>query len=261
MLAVVDFTFGTRRISIRPAGTTYANPHVSITALVPYKDYSQILTEVSRANSRYNSLQVFWNRRFISGLSFSAACTLSKSMDNSSSYSDIVPDTYDTSNLWGPSTYDVRDAFVGTFTYDVPFLREQHYLTGKLLGGWQLSGTAQYLSGSPGSVYSTNTDYAGAGEAGLPQFWVMHGKPSYPRQLSHSATSSTTFFRTVTLAVIRCLPHLHREPSTCSMVFEMRSMVLASRIGMQGCSRNLPSTNATRFEFHAEAYDVFNHPN
>ena len=29
-------------------------------------------------------------------------------MDGGSNYRDIVPDTYNTSNLWGPSEYDER---------------------------------------------------------------------------------------------------------------------------------------------------------
>jgi hypothetical protein len=248
-------------INQAPAGTTYANPHVSIAALVPYKGFSQILTEVSRASSKYNALQVFWNRRFTNGLGFSAAYTLAKSMDNSSSYSDIVPDTYDTSNLWGPSTYDVRNTFVGTFTYDLPFLRAQQHLAGKLLGGWQLSGTAQYLSGSPGSVYSTNTDFAGTGEAGLPQFWVMHGKPSYPRQFSRSATSSTTYFSTTTPSG----DPLFTPPAqgTFNLQHGIRDAIYGP--GFQdwnaGLFKKFAIDERNVFEFRAEAYDVFNHPN
>lgn len=244
-----------------PAGTTFANPHVSIAALVPYKGFSQILTEVSRASSKYNALQVFWNRRFTNGLGFSAAYTYSKSMDNSSSYSDIVPDTYDTSNLWGPSTFDVRNAFVGTFTYDLPFLRSQQHLAGKIFGGWQLSGTAQFLGGSPGSVYSTNTDYAGAGDSGLPQFWVMHGKPSYPRQFSHSSTSSTTYFSTTTPSG----DPLFTPPAqgTFNLQHGIRDSIYGP--GFQdwnaGLFKKFAIDERNVFEFRAEAYDVFNHPN
>ena len=88
-------------------------------------------------NSMYNSLQVSWNRRFTSGSMFGVTYTLSKSMDNGSNYRDIVPDTYNTSNLWGPSEYDTRHIVIVNYLYDLPFFKNSNDLTGKLLGGWE----------------------------------------------------------------------------------------------------------------------------
>ncbi|HEY4358439.1 MAG TPA: carboxypeptidase regulatory-like domain-containing protein [Acidobacteriaceae bacterium] len=249
-------------INQAPAGTTYANPHVNIAALVPYKGFSRILMEQSAASSRYNSLQVFWNRRFTHGLGFTAAYTLAKSMDNSSSYSDTVPDTYNTSNLWGPSTFDVRHAFVGTFTYDLPFLRGQQHLVNKLVGGWQVSGTAQYLAGAPGTVYSTNTDYAGTGVPGVPQFWVLNGTPTYPHQFSGTgAPASNTFFSTTTPTGAP----LYTPPAqgTFNLQPGIRDVIYGP--GFQdwnaGLFKRFVINERNLFEFRAEAYDVFNHPN
>lgn len=61
--------------------------------------------------------------------------TFAKSMDDSSNYRDIVPDTYNTSNLWGPSEYDTRHVVVINYLYALPFFPNQNALTGKLLGG------------------------------------------------------------------------------------------------------------------------------
>jgi hypothetical protein len=244
-----------------PAGTSFANPGVNIAALVPYKGFSQIQLEQSGASSTYNALQVFWARRFTRGLGFSAAYTLAKSEDNSSSYSDIVPDTYDTSNLWGPSTFDVRHVFVATSTYDLPFLREQRNVVGKVLGGWKLSLTAQFSTGSPGSVYSTNADYAGIGYAGLPQFWVLNGKPHYPRQFSTSATSSNTYFSTTTSTG----DPLFTAPvkGTFNLQHGIRDVLYGP--GFEdwnaGLFKKFAIDERNAFEFRAEAYDVFNHPN
>lgn len=244
-----------------PVGTTYANPGINKAALAPYRGFSSILTEVSHASSRYNSLQVFWNRRFTHSLGFSAAYTLAKSMDNSSSYSDIVPDTYNTSNLWGPSTFDVRHAFAGTFTYDLPFLKGQQHLTGKVLGGWRLSGTAQFLAGAPGSVYSTNTDYAGIADPGLPQFWVLNGKPKYPRQFSKNASSSATYLS----ATSSTGQPLFTPPAqgTFNLQHGIRDVIYGP--GFQdwnaGLFKRFAVNERNAFEFRTEAYDVFNHPN
>jgi hypothetical protein len=69
---------------------------------------------------------------------FGVTYTLSKSMDNSSNYRDIVPDTYNASNLWGPSEYDARHMVVVNYLYDLPIFRITT-LAGKLPGGWELA--------------------------------------------------------------------------------------------------------------------------
>src|SRR5215469_16778762 len=125
--------------------------------------------------------------------------TWSKSMDDSSNYRDIVPDTYNTSNLWGPSEYDARQFAAINYLYVLPFFRNQNTLTGKLLGGIQLSGSAQFQTGQPCGVGTNNNDYAGVGEQGSfgcggntseGQFWVINGKPKMLKQFSGYAGQS-----------------------------------------------------------------------
>ena len=79
----------------------------------------------------YNGLQVTWSRRFTAGSLFNVAYTFSKSMDNSSNYRDIVPDTYNTSNLWGPSEYDVRHVVIINYLYDLPFFKNHDHFDRK----------------------------------------------------------------------------------------------------------------------------------
>ena len=113
---------------------------------------------------------------------FGLAYTLSKSMDNSSNYRDILPDSYDTTGLWGPSEYDTRNALVVNFLYALPFFKNQNELAGKLLGGWQLSGNVQFQSGVPCGI-GTGNDTAGVGEVGSfgcgseGEFYTMNGTP------------------------------------------------------------------------------------
>jgi hypothetical protein len=84
------------------AGALQANPGVNVNALRPYAGFAAVQEEERNVNSLYYSLQISWNRRFTSGSMFGITYTLSKSEDNSSGYRDIVPDTYNTNNLWGP---------------------------------------------------------------------------------------------------------------------------------------------------------------
>jgi hypothetical protein len=173
-------------------GAIQANPGKNFNYLRPYRGFAAIQQEQSNGAARYNSLQVSWNRRFTNSAMFGVSYTWSKSMDDGSNYRDIVPDTYNTTNLWGPSEYDARHAVVINYLYDLPFFRNQNELIGKVIGGWQLSGSAQFQTGQPCGV-GANNDYAGVGEVGSfgcgtntseGQFWVMNGTPRMLKQFA-----------------------------------------------------------------------------
>ncbi len=169
-------------------GSLTSNPGIATNYLRPYKGFAFIQQAQSGVSETYHALQVGWNWQFGGGSTFGAAYTWSKDMDNGSNYHTIVPDTYDTSNLWGPSEFDVRQVFIANYLYVLPFFKGQHNLVGKLAGGWEISGNTQLQTGFPCSVGVVN-DYAGVGETGsfnceppnipvtgsVGQFWVQHG--------------------------------------------------------------------------------------
>ena len=146
-------------------GALQANPGVNVNALRPYKGFAAIQEEESGVSSTYNSLQISWSRAFKGGSSFGVTYTYSKSMDGGSNYRDIVPDTYNTSNMWGPSEYDDRHVVILNYIYDLPFFKGQRNMAEKMLGGWEIAGTAQFQTGTPCGI-GTNADFAGAGEYG-----------------------------------------------------------------------------------------------
>src|SRR5580692_8801737 len=190
-------------INQAPAGTLQANPGVNINQLRPYKGFAAIQEEESVVNSMYNGLQVIWTRRFTAGSLFNVAYTFSKSMDNSSNYRDILPDTYNTSNLWGPSEFDARHMVVINYLYTLPIFKNGNGMAHKMLGNWQLSGVNQFQTGVPCGV-GVNTDYAGVGEVGSfgcgseGQFWNMNGTPSILHQFANSTASPNQYFSTTT---------------------------------------------------------------
>ncbi len=130
----------------------------------------------------------------------------------------IVPDTYNTSNLWGPSEFDVRQVFIVNYLYVVPFFKGQHTLVGKVAGGWEISGNTQMQTGFPCSVGVAN-DYAGVGENGsfnceppsipsgsVGQFWVQNGGVTHLGRFAGptGTSSSPKWFATTTGAETRC---------------------------------------------------------
>ncbi len=238
-----------------PAGT---NP----TFLRPYKGFAAIQEEESVVNSTYKALQVMWSRRFQNGSSFGITYTLSKSMDGGSNYRDIAPDTYNTSNLWGPSEYDARHIVLINYIYDLPFFRTQKNLAGKLLGGWEVAGTAQFQTGAPCGL-GTNNDFAGVGEFGSfgcgseGQFWVLNG----PITINTGAfagpvtnSSSPKYFTA----------NVSQPPAgTFNLQPGVRDSVYQP--GFQDWNLALLKAFAINdrsgFQFRAEAYDFINHAN
>ncbi len=70
------------------------------------------------------------------GFMFGFAYTLSKSMDNGSNQRDVIPNTYDASNLWAPSEFDNRHTLVANFLYELPIKPNNRFPES---GDWRLA--------------------------------------------------------------------------------------------------------------------------
>lgn len=248
------------------AGAQQANPGVNINALRPYKGFASIQMEESTATSMYNALQVSWNRRFNSGLAFGFAYTLSKSDDSGSNYRDILPDTYNASNLWGPSEFDVRDMVVINYVYTLPIFRNSTGLAHKALGNWQISGVNQFQTGTPCGI-GTNTDYAGVGEYGSfgcgneGEFWNMAQTPSILGQFATTTATPAYYFQTTTASGAP----IFTQPAAGTFVLQKGVRDSIYQPGFQdwnlGLYKAFLITEKTGLQFRAEAFDVNNHPN
>jgi hypothetical protein len=251
------------------AGALQANPGVNANYLRPYAGYAELQMEEDVGRSTYNSLQINWNRRFASGFAFGFSYTLSKSMDTNSNYRDIVPDTYNTTNMWGPSEFDSRHMAVINIVYTLPFFKGKTDTTGKLLGGWQLSGIMQFQTGSPCGVFGSS-DIAGVGETGslgcgqtAGEFYTMNGTPTILHQFAGGAgaNSSAQYFATTNASG---QPIFTAPPAgTFNLQPGVRDEIYQP--GFQdwnaGLYKKFAVNERTGFEFRAEAFDLPNHPN
>ena len=248
-----------------PAGTVQANPTTNLQYLRPYKGFASIQQEQSGVNSTYHALQASWNSRFRSGSTIGVSYTWSKAMDGGSNYRDIVPDSFYFANLWGPSEYDVRNAFVANGLYVLPFFKEKRNLAGQALGGWQFSGNIQAQSGMPCGI-GTNTDYAGVGETGSfgcgseGQFWVKNANVGTPHSFGGPHATNGQWFSTTSGGS----PIFTAPPAgTFNTQRGIRDDIYQP--GLQNWNvamiKSFPFTEHTGFEFRAEAYNFVNHPN
>ena len=127
---------------------------VSTNYLRPFRGYTSINYRLSDADSEYNSLQVYLGKRR-GDLNFTANYTYGKAYDSASSNTENPEDYMNKSYSWGPSSNDRPHIFVGTWTYRIPFMRNDRSLVGRIAGGWEISGIYRYQSGSPLTITGT----------------------------------------------------------------------------------------------------------
>ena len=116
--------------------------------------FSSIFTENTVANSNYNSLQVSAEKRFSHGLQFQGAYTFSKSIDDASSFENMLnPLNFRDSRAL--SLFDARNRFVFSYVYQFPHV-SIHGFADKLLNGWQSSGIVTFQNGFPVPIMSSS---------------------------------------------------------------------------------------------------------
>ncbi len=188
-----------RNLNQLPVGTLQRpeNKGINSNVLRPYKGFAVIALGDNAARSVYNGLQIEANRRFTHGLSFGVAYTYSKSDDNASDRRARVWNAFDDRNFWGPSNFDTRHVAVINFIYRLPWLNNRSTLSGKWLGGWQVTGISQFQTGTPFTV-GTGQDFAGIGSGNEFQPWNITGNPVLSggdRQFSQGAGDQNFYFR------------------------------------------------------------------
>lgn len=144
---------GEREVNQPTLSERAANPTAYVTAVVPYTGYSSFEDRIPGYNSNYNSLQVSLNGRHVHGLTYGIAYTWGKTMTNLSN--DRGQESYDTYDLgldYGPSELNQPQTFVANYVYELPFYQQQRGLTGHVLGGWEISGITEFLSGQSQTI-------------------------------------------------------------------------------------------------------------
>lgn len=130
----------------------------------PYPQYGSITGRTFNADANYNSLQLTAQRRLTRSVSFNASYVWSKFLDeyDSSAWgsrngTQVYQNANDVMSNYGPSDFDVRNAFKGNAVLLLPFGRGQrflnkNYIVDEVLGGWQLASTFVLQSGNPFTI-------------------------------------------------------------------------------------------------------------
>jgi hypothetical protein len=223
----------------------------------PFQGISTITRLEPKASSNYNALQVS-ARKSMGALNLTLAYTYSHSIDDSSDrYDGTFVNSYDPASSRASSNFDERHMLNVGYIYDIPFLTKQG-LAHSLLGGWEYSGIATFATGTPititnGTAYGDN---AGVGNG--------VGTGSYPDVIGNPNAS---------------IPSVSQLNSGSYSKFEYNPAALALPTGLtfgdagRNYLRNPGRVNfdmalfkrfaikeSMAFEFRAEAFNVFNHP-
>jgi hypothetical protein len=151
--------------AVIPAGTTIGANGITLVGLRKYSSplcdpttgtgcppdgvpvFSSIFTQNTIANSAYNGLQASLEKRFSHGLQFEAAYTYGKSIDEASTFENLV-DPVNPKRNRALSLFDARHRFVFSYYWELPIPKYQG-LKEKLLNGWAMSGITTFQAGFP----------------------------------------------------------------------------------------------------------------
>jgi hypothetical protein len=148
-------TNGVNLVGIRPFSSPLCQPLTGVNCPPDGTSvFSNIFAEDTNANSSYNALQMSLDQNFSHGIQFKAAYTFSKSLDNASSFEELV-------NPVNPrlsrslSLFNATQRFVFSPYWALPIPKYDGF-KGKALNGWGTSAIITYQTGFPIRILDGN---------------------------------------------------------------------------------------------------------
>jgi hypothetical protein len=211
----------------------------------------------SAGSANYNGLQASLQQRMSAGLEFVVNYTYSKALGNASS-ADLGSQNNDgfrnslyPNNEYGPLDFDIRNRFVASYVYDLPFGMGKRFAThirpiDEAIGHWNWSGIVTLSNGTWFTVTDGNANFANSDGQQRPD--VVPGVKA-----TDKPCIAGTFFNTCAF----------KDPQPGSL----------GNVGLNTLEgpgdknvdfallKTVPLRESRRIEFRAEAFNVFNHPN
>jgi hypothetical protein len=223
------------------------------------RNFGDVSYQATIGNSVYNALEVSVHHTR-GRVEFFASYTYSKSIDDGSNFGDQV-DPFYPSLLRGLSSFDMRQNFVASYTYRVPF--EQLFRArNRLTEGWSISGITRFSTGFPVTLVNPidtsllGSEGNGINATGLDELTYTGA----PLNLNHNPRNGQPFFN----------PAAFTSPADDPAA----GYTIANTIGNSGrrpfsgpginnfdltLQKNVKLTESKSFEFRVEAFNAFNH--
>ena len=257
----------------------------------PDTRFGSVTQYIAGAGSNYNGLQLNTSKRMTHGLMFNLNYTYSHCLDEISNGglfgfggpSNILsPLPGELNRQHGNCDYDVRHAFNGNYVYELPFHASRGWLN-KIVGGWEISGTAFLRGGFPFSVASQkvgNYVIQGGGWSfanqvpgvnPYSQFQNISGvtQPGQVQWLNPAAFSSVIDPSTTNCTAGETfdssgkLLTFNNNPQTCQYGTLGRNTLRAPHFRWSDffLTKRFKLTEKVTFRVDGQFYNVFNHPN
>jgi hypothetical protein len=244
------------------SGCTLANPNSCVYAS------AGLIKGISY--SSYNALEASLRKRFGYGLSFLASYTLSKSIDDVSSFNitgsasqpvagenDLAQDPFDLPAERGRSMFDARHRFVLSYQWSLPFWRQPHAWYEHVFGDWQLNGITTFMSGTPLTAFDSSDNSLQGSAPEITGFSA--NRPNLIGDPNNGPRTAQEWFN------VNAFQKLAPDPLGRYQVFgdEGRNVVQGPGIINWDFSvfKNIPVAESKEFQFRAEFFNVMNHPN
>jgi len=222
------------------------------------------------ANSSYNSLEASLRKRFGHGLSFLASYTLSKSIDDVSSFNitgsasqpvagenDLAQNPFDIAAERGRSMFDARHRLVLSYQWSLPLWRQPNTWYEHVLGDWQLNGITTFMSGTPFTVFDSSDNSLQGGAPEITGFSA--NRPNLIGNPNSGPRTPQEWFN------VSAFQQLAPDPLGRFQVFgdEGRNVVQGPGYMNWDFSafKNIRVAESREFQFRAEFFNLFNHTN
>ncbi len=246
-------TKGTHLSTNYDANTDYAGG-TSVAARRPYQGFGSLMYETSMGNSSYNALQMRVERRYSNGMTVLGSYTFAKSIDLSGG--GLLADLHlrDVANVGlerSLSSFDQTHRLVVSYIYDLPFGQGQHFgisnpILNAVAGNWQLNGITTVRSGQP---FTPSMSFTSANTGDPRPNRIGNGNlPAGEREVTH-------WFD---LAAFNAAPNYQFGNAGRDIIF-----------GPGGVNFDFSASKGFRlkilgeageFQFRAEMFNIFNHP-
>ena len=222
------------------------------------------------ANSNYNALEMSLKKRFSHGLSFLASYTLSKTIDDVSSFNitgsasqsvagenDLAQNPFDLAAERGRSMFDARHRFVLSYQWNLPFWKHPQSWYERILGNWQVNGITTLMSGTPFTVYDSQDVSL---QGGAPE--ISGFSSSRPNLIGNPNAGPHTTAEWFNKSAFQ---QLFPVPNGPTQFFgnEGRNMVQGPGYQQWDFSafKNIPIRESRSLQLRGEFFNVFNHAN
>jgi len=229
----------------------------SVNSRRPNQLFGSIRRIQNDAYSSYNAMTAVLRQRSFHRLSGQVSYTWSHDLDLSadSNGGGTLSQQYNPKSDYGNANWDITHRVVATLTYALPSFSNHNLLTRQTVGGWEV---AAVVNGQTGTPFNVNLSYNSANMSQGTQrpSWVHTPSANCSlknyisgNQSSCIDTSAYTLPANITAGAYAFGNTTRNTLHGPGLTYENLSLM-----------KNFPIHDQMRFQFRAEAFNVFNHP-